>query len=177
MATVSHAATEACILLLLFRPQGGCPSSKRPSSSHSSAERPAVPTVAPPAQLRDSRESQYKTCSRLWRAMEAGVQAGLSGGIPIRLLSGSDYVGRGYHHRGAHLDSSSELSCCGGKWQNILAIFRPNMMQWSPGRPRAHDVGVVRQQHGSNDPGSGARSSEDCPWKSSLEFSLRRFSR
>ena len=81
-----------------------------------------------------------------------------------RLLSGSDYVGRGHHHRGAHLDSCSELSCCGGKWRNILAISRPNMMQWSPGRPRAHDVGVVRQQHGSNDPGSGARSSEDCPW-------------
>ena len=28
----------------------------------------------------------------------------------VRLLSGSDYVGRGYHHRGAHLVSSREFS-------------------------------------------------------------------
>ena len=74
----------------------------------------------------------------------------------LRLLSGSDYVGRGYHHRGAHLVSSRELSCCGGRWQNILAIGRPNMMQRSSGRPRRDGGWRCRQQLGSNTRG-------DCP--------------
>ena len=94
----------------------------------------------------------------------------------FRLLSGSDYVGRGYHHRGAHLVSSRELSCCGGRWQNILAIGRPNMMQRSSGRPRRDGGWRCRQQLGSNTRG-------DCPCGGafslvfSLEFSLRRFDR
>ena len=96
--------------------------------------------------------------------------------LRVRLLSGSDYVGRGYHHRGAHLVSSRELSCCGGRWQNILAIGRPNMMQRSSGRPRRDGGWRCRQQLGSNDLG-------DCPFGGafslvfSLEFSLRRFDR